>query len=62
VNWGFESLGLRCITAVVFGPNQASARVLEKCGFSFEGRETARYFRDGQFIDGLRFAKISLPD
>ncbi len=57
--WGFETLGLRRIFAAVLAWNPASARVLEKAGFEFEGRERARYFREGQFIDGLLYAKVA---
>jgi ribosomal-protein-alanine N-acetyltransferase len=60
--WGFRALGLRRIHAAVFARNAASARVLEKAGYEYEGREQNRYFRDGAFIDGLRYARLSLPD
>ena len=58
--WGFEELSLRRIFAAVFARNPASTRVLEKAGYEFEGRERARYFRDGQFIDGLLYAKVAV--
>ena len=57
--WGFEELGLRRICAAVFATNPASVRVLEKSGYEFEGRERARYFRGGQLIDGLLYAKVA---
>jgi RimJ/RimL family protein N-acetyltransferase len=60
--WGFGALGLRRIWAAVFARNTASARVLEKAGYEYEGRERARYFRDGAFMDGVRYAHVRLPD
>jgi ribosomal-protein-alanine N-acetyltransferase len=60
--WGFRALGVRRISAAVFARNAASVRVLEKAGYEYEGRERDRYFRDGTFIDGLRYARLSLPD
>jgi RimJ/RimL family protein N-acetyltransferase len=47
--------------APVFAGNTASARVLEIAGYEFEGRLRARYFRDGEYIDGLLYAKVRLP-
>ena len=29
--------------------------------YEFEGRQRARYFKDGELIDALMFAKIRLP-
>jgi RimJ/RimL family protein N-acetyltransferase len=60
-NWGFQALDLVRIEAAVYHPNLASARVLEKAGFQFEGRLQAAYFKNGQFYDGLLFAKVRLP-
>jgi ribosomal-protein-alanine N-acetyltransferase len=57
-DWGFEELGLVRIEAAVYAPNGASARVLEKAGFAFEGRHRARYCKDGEYFDGLMYAKI----
>ena len=59
--WAFRELHLVRLYAKVFARNPASARVLEKAGFAFEGRLLAHYFRDGEFIDGLLFAKVRLP-
>ena len=56
--WGFTNLDLVRIHAAVYAYNTASARVLTKAGFDFEGRQRARYFKNGAFIDGLMFAKI----
>src|SRR5678815_3632390 len=59
--WAFRELHLVRLYAKVFARNQASARVLEKTGYAFEGRLLAHYFRDGEFIDGLLYAKVRLP-
>ncbi len=55
--FGFEKLGLRRIYAAVFPGNRASARVLEKAGFVFEGRLRNLYEKGGKMIDGLMYAK-----
>lgn len=59
--WAFAEVGLVRLYAPVFAHNAASARVLEKAGYEFEGRLRARYFRDGNYIDGLLYAKVRLP-
>lgn len=59
--WAFSELRLARIQAAVFARNPASVRVLEKAGYAFEGRLRARFQRDGEFIDGLLYAKIRLP-
>jgi len=60
-DWAFAELGLVRLYAPVFARNTASARVLEKAGYEFEGRLRARYFREGEYIDGLLYAKVHLP-
>jgi RimJ/RimL family protein N-acetyltransferase len=35
--------------------------VLAKAGYEYEGRMRACYCRDGEFIDGLLYAKVRLP-
>ena len=48
--------------AGVFARNPASAHVLEKAGYQLEGRSRARYFREGEYIDSLLYAKVRLPE
>jgi RimJ/RimL family protein N-acetyltransferase len=44
----------------VFAPNAASARVLEKCAFRFEGRTREGLVeRDGTVVDGLLYARLA---
>lgn len=56
--WAFAGLHLVRLQAAVYARNPASAHVLEKAGYEFEGRLRARYFRDGEYIDGLLYAKV----
>jgi len=58
--WAFNELPLVRLHAVVYARNPASARILEKAGYELEGRMRARYFRDGEYIDGLLYAKVRL--
>ncbi len=55
---GFEAMGLAKITAHVFSWNDASARVLVKCGFEQEGFCRRHFFKDGQFIDVKLFGLL----
>jgi RimJ/RimL family protein N-acetyltransferase len=42
----------------VFGWNPASARVLEKAGFTFEGRMREAVFKDGRLTDLLVYGMV----
>jgi len=53
----FENFPLRRISAEVFANNPASARVLEKAGFTFEGRLKNNVIKDGKLLDSLLYAK-----
>jgi RimJ/RimL family protein N-acetyltransferase len=53
----FENFPLRRISAEVFANNPASARVLEKAGFSFEGRLRNHVLKDGELLDSLLYAR-----
>lgn len=55
--WFQNSPLIRC-TAAVFAFNTASARVLEKAGFQKEGYLRKHYAKDGQFLDGILYAKL----
>jgi [ribosomal protein S5]-alanine N-acetyltransferase len=56
--YGFATLGLERIEAHVFGTNLASSRVLEKAGYSFEGRLRRRVFKDGRLLDSYLYARV----
>ena len=54
----FEGFGLVKITAHVYPPNTASARVLEKCGFQEEGFLRQHFLKDGRFLDARLFGLL----
>jgi [ribosomal protein S5]-alanine N-acetyltransferase len=56
----FEEFGLVKITAHVHPHNQASARVLEKCGFEEEGFLRKHFVKDGQFLDARLFGLLKV--
>jgi RimJ/RimL family protein N-acetyltransferase len=56
-NFCFENFPLRRISAEVFSNNPASSRVLEKSGFSFEGRLKNHVVKEGQVLDSLMYAR-----
>ncbi len=57
-DYGFNRLNLQRIEAMVFDHNTASARVLEKNGYSFEGRLRRSIFKDSRFLDGLLYSRL----
>ncbi|MCX8190285.1 MAG: GNAT family N-acetyltransferase [Candidatus Diapherotrites archaeon] len=56
LNFGFKHLKLHRIQANVFEGNIASRRVLEKCGFSYEGLSRESKFKCGKFQNEWHFA------
>ena len=60
--WVFERFDLLRIWAGVFEGNRASARVLEKAGYAFEGRHRGAVVKDGRVLDELVYAKVRSPD
>ena len=57
-DYAFDIFPLIRIFARVFETNFASARVLEKSGFSLEGRLCKSVFKNGSFLDELVYARI----
>lgn len=53
----FEMFQLRRIHAEPVANNPASARVLEKAGFTFEGRLKNNVLKDGKLLDSLLYAR-----
>jgi RimJ/RimL family protein N-acetyltransferase len=53
----FENFQLQRIYAEPFANNPASARVLEKAGFVFEGRLKNNGLKDGKLLDSLLYAR-----
>lgn len=60
-DYGFHALGLHRIYALPYAWNPASCRVLEKAGYTLEGRLREASFKDGQFVDQLLYARIRTP-
>lgn len=54
--YGFDSLELVRIEATVFEQNLSSCRVLEKCGFVYEGTLNKYYLKNGNFLDARLYA------
>lgn len=54
----FEHYGLIRLEATIFDSNIASQRVVEKCGFNYEGTLKKAYFKDGKYIDGKLYALV----
>lgn len=55
----FSTLIYKKLYAPVLAPNQASMRVLEKCGYVLEGVFREEVFKNGQYFDGYYYAKYS---
>ena len=61
-DYAFATYDLARIYALVFAWNPASARVLEKTGFTLEARLRDAVTKDGETIDGLLYARLRGPD
>ena len=57
-DYAFANHDLCRVYAHVFDWNRASARVLEKAGYEFEGRMRKSVTKDGQTIDQLMYAIV----
>ena len=57
MDYCFEEFSLTRMFARAFSSNPASARILEKSGFVFEGRLRKSVIKDGQILDSLLYAK-----
>jgi ribosomal-protein-alanine N-acetyltransferase len=56
--WAFQTFNLHRIQAETFSNNPASARVLEKAGFTCEGRQRKNVVKDGVVLDSLLYACV----
>ena len=56
--YAFEAYPLERLQAEVFGWNPASARVLEKAGYTLEGRARRSVIKAGRITDGLLYARL----
>lgn len=53
-----DQLGVIRLEATIFNYNASSIRVVEKCGFIYEGTLKKAYFKDGKYIDGKLYALV----
>lgn len=56
--WALDAFDLERVYAGVFATNPASARVLEKAGFQFEGRLRRAVIKEGEVIDLLMYGRV----
>ena len=56
--YAFATFDLVRLQACVYEWNPVSARALEKCGFTFEGRLRQSVTKDGQMVDQLMYAFV----
>ncbi|HEX8515041.1 MAG TPA: GNAT family protein [Bacteroidia bacterium] len=54
----FEYYGLVRLEATIFDYNISSQKVVEKCGFIYEGTLKKAYFKDGKYIDGKLYSLL----
>lgn len=59
VSYAFETLKLRRVYAGIFSYNPASAKVLEKAGFKYEGTLKAAIIKNGNIYDEIRFGIVN---
>ncbi len=55
---GFARLGLHRVYTGTTPENRRPMRVLRRLGFRVEGREREAYFRDGRYVDSVRFGLL----
>jgi RimJ/RimL family protein N-acetyltransferase len=60
IEFGFNALSLHRITAACGPENAGSIRVLEKLGFSYEGRLREHVFTNGRWRDSLLYSRLAL--
>ena len=56
--YAFEHSSLERLQAYVYAWNPASARVLEKAGYTLEGRLRRNFIKDGRVGDSLLYARL----
>jgi ribosomal-protein-alanine N-acetyltransferase len=56
--YAFDELGLLKLSATVFESNTAVARVLEKNGFTLEGRLRKHFMQDGKLVDAYIYGLL----
>ncbi len=58
IAWGFASLDVHRIQADCTAGNDASERVMIKCGFSFEGIRREHFWEHGRFVDNKYYGLL----
>ncbi len=56
IHFGFKSLKLNKLYASHYPHNPASGKVMEKCGMIYEARLNQEYFKNGKFLDVIRYS------
>lgn len=59
VDYGFNTMQLHSIEGVIDPENEASERVLQKCGFVKEAHFKENEYFDGKFIDAVVYSKLN---
>jgi ribosomal-protein-alanine N-acetyltransferase len=59
VDYGFNTMQLHSIEGVIDPENEASEKVLQKCGFVKEGHFKENEFFNGKFIDAVVYSKLN---
>ncbi len=58
ITWGFASLDVHRIQADCTAGNDASERVMIKCGFTFEGIRREHFWEHGRFVDNKYYGLL----
>ena len=58
IRFGFEELGFERISVGCFTRNEASRRVIEKLGFTYEGLARHEFLKDGEYQDVHHFGML----
>ena len=56
--YAFNNLNMEKMFAGVFQGNEASKKVLEKCGFELEGIARKAVYKNNKFLDEYRYGKV----
>ena len=57
-DYAFNNLNMEKMFAGVFQGNEASKKVLEKCGFELEGIARKAVYKNNKFLDEYRYGKV----
>lgn len=58
IRFGFEKIGLNKIQISTKSINAPSRRVIEKCGFTYEGTLREYFYFNGRYVDRLYFSTL----